>query len=66
MNILLLLIPLSLILVGVIAWFILWAVSNGQFDDLEGPAYDILMDNDLPPPDRAGHTSDPKGDHPRS
>ncbi|MBT9567700.1 MAG: cbb3-type cytochrome oxidase assembly protein CcoS [Thiobacillus sp.] len=66
MNILLLLIPLSLILVGIIAWLILWSVSNGQFDDLEGPAYDILMDNDSPPPDLAGHTSDLKGHRPRS
>ncbi|MDP1864428.1 MAG: cbb3-type cytochrome oxidase assembly protein CcoS [Thiobacillus sp.] len=49
MDILLLLIPLSLVLVGVIAWVMLWAARNGQFDDLEGPAHSILMDDDTPP-----------------
>lgn len=50
MDILILLIPLSLILVGVIAWVLLWAGRNGQFDDLEGPAHSVLMDDDTPPP----------------
>lgn len=49
MDILLLLIPLSLVLVGIIAWVMLWAVKSGQFDDLEGPAHQIVMDDDLPP-----------------
>ena len=48
-DILLLLIPLSLVLVGVIAWVMLWAVKSGQFDDLEGPAHSIVMDDDTPP-----------------
>jgi len=47
-DILLVLIPLSLILVGVIVWVMLWAVKNGQFDDLEGPAHRIIMDDDIP------------------
>lgn len=46
MEILYLLIPLSLILVGLIVWILLWAVRSGQFDDLEGPAHRILMDDD--------------------
>lgn len=46
MEILYLLIPLSLILVGLIVWVLLWAVRAGQFDDLEGPAHRILMDDD--------------------
>ncbi len=50
MDILLLLIPLSLLLVGLIVWAILWAVKTGQFDDLEGPAYRILMDDEEEPP----------------
>ncbi len=49
MDILLLLIPLSLVLVGVIAWIMLWAARSGQFDDLEGPAHSIVMDDDSPP-----------------
>jgi cbb3-type cytochrome oxidase maturation protein len=48
MEILYLLIPLSLVLVGIIVWIFLWAVRSGQFDDLEGPAHQILMDNDDP------------------
>ena len=48
MEILYLLIPLSLVLVGVIVWVFLWAVRSGQFDDLEGPAHQILMDDDNP------------------
>ncbi|MES1998401.1 MAG: cbb3-type cytochrome oxidase assembly protein CcoS [Pseudomonadota bacterium] len=48
MTILLLLIPISLLVVGLIAWVMLWAGKNGQFDDLEGPAYSVLMDDDTP------------------
>jgi len=48
MEILYLLIPLSLVLAGVIVWVFLWAVRSGQFDDMEGPAHEILMDNDDP------------------
>lgn len=46
MDILYLLIPLSLVLVfliGVVFWF---ALRSGQFDDLEGPAFKVLMDDD--------------------
>jgi cbb3-type cytochrome oxidase maturation protein len=49
LDILLLLIPLSLVLVGAIAWIMLWAAKSGQFDDLEGPAHSIVMDDDSPP-----------------
>ena len=45
MSILLLLIPLSLMLVGVAAWAFAWAVRRGQFDDLDTPALDILGDD---------------------
>lgn len=47
MDILYLLIPLSLVFVAVIAGFFLWAVKSGQFEDMEGPAHRILMDDDL-------------------
>ena len=33
-------------LVGVLVFF--WAVRNGQYDDMEGPAHRILDDDDLP------------------
>ena len=48
MEIIYLLIPLSLVLVGGIVWAFFWAVRSGQFDDLEGPAHRILMDDDGP------------------
>jgi cbb3-type cytochrome oxidase maturation protein len=48
MDILLLLIPLSLVLVGGIAWVMLWAAKSGQFDDLEGPGHSVIMDDDTP------------------
>ena len=49
MDILYLLIPLSLVFVTVIALVFLWAVKSGQFEDMEGPAHRILMDDDLNP-----------------
>jgi len=48
MEILYLLIPLSVALVFVIAAVFWWSLKSGQFDDLEGPAYRILMDDDAP------------------
>jgi len=54
MSILYLLIPLSLILLGLAVWAFFWAVNHDQFEDLEGPAYRILFDeddNDRPPSD---------------
>ena len=48
MKILYLLIPLGFVVMGVALWAIIWAVKNGQFEDLEGPAHRILMDDDDP------------------
>lgn len=48
MEILYLLIPIALLLVvGMVAAF-WWAARSGQFDDLEGPAHRILMEEDEP------------------
>jgi cbb3-type cytochrome oxidase maturation protein len=43
-NILLLLVPLSLMLLVVIIGAFVWAVRNGQFEDLDTPALDMLTD----------------------
>jgi len=48
MTILFLLIPLGMVFLGVAIWAFLWAVRSGQFDDMEGPAHRILMDDDDP------------------
>ena len=45
MIILYVLIPLSLILAGFAIWAFFWAVKNGQFDDLQSPAFRILDDD---------------------
>ena len=45
-----LLIPVSVILVFGIAVAFWWSVRNGQFDDLEGPGFRVLMDEDQPIP----------------
>jgi len=50
MESLTLLIPLSLGLVVLIVAVLFWAVKSGQFEDLEGPAHAILMDDDSKPP----------------
>lgn len=48
MESLYLLIPLSVIGVGVAIWFFLKMNSSGQFDDDQGPAFSVLMDDDRP------------------
>jgi len=45
---LLFLFGLTLVFVGLGAAGVLWAIKSGQFDDLEGPAQRILMDDDDP------------------
>jgi cbb3-type cytochrome oxidase maturation protein len=48
MDILFLLIPLSVVLVFVIGAMFWFALRSGQFDDLEGPAFKILLDDETP------------------
>jgi cbb3-type cytochrome oxidase maturation protein len=50
MNILLMLLPISLVLLGLASAAFAWAVRKGQFDDLDTPALDIL--DDAPPKQR--------------
>ncbi|MGQ4582698.1 cbb3-type cytochrome oxidase assembly protein CcoS [Lysobacter sp. F60174L2] len=45
MNILLFLIPVSIVLMGLAIWAFVWAVRRGQFDDLDTPAIDILRED---------------------
>jgi cbb3-type cytochrome oxidase maturation protein len=42
MAILLMLVPISLVLLGIAVWAFVWAVRSGQYDDLDTPAIDIL------------------------
>jgi len=45
MNILLFLIPVSIVLLGVAVWAFRWAVRKGQFENLDAAAIDILRDD---------------------
>jgi len=47
-DILYLLVPLSLVLVFLVGAVFWWTLRSGQFDDLEGPAHRILLDDDSP------------------
>ena len=50
MESLYLLIPLSLVLIGLLVWILNWSIKSGQFDDLDGPGQAILMADDVPRP----------------
>ncbi|MFV0453618.1 MAG: cbb3-type cytochrome oxidase assembly protein CcoS [Pseudomonas sp.] len=42
------LIPVAVVLVALAIWVFFWAVDNGQYDDLDGPAHSILFDDEDP------------------
>jgi cbb3-type cytochrome oxidase maturation protein len=42
------LLGLTIVFVALAAAGILWAIKSGQYDDLDGPAQRILMDDDDP------------------
>lgn len=46
MDIIFLLIPIAIVLVGFALWGFFWSVNSGQYDDLESPAHSILYDDD--------------------
>ena len=59
MNGLALLIPLALImgLLGLVAFF--WALRSGQFEDIDGAAARILIDDEEPPVPAPGEVTAP-------
>ncbi len=48
MQILYLLIPLGVIIMALAVVAFIWTVKSGQYDDMDGPAHRILMDDDDP------------------
>ena len=48
MNIILVLIPLSLVLLLAFGWAFFWGVNNAQFDDLDTPALMPLSEDARP------------------
>lgn len=45
MEIIYLLIPLSLVFLAVAVYVFFWAIKHEQFEDMEGPAQRILLDD---------------------
>ena len=65
MDILYLLIPLAVIIMIIAVAAFMWAIKSGQYEDLEGPAHRILMDDDDPKiPGRGPERSDGLKDDP--
>ena len=46
MNILMFLIPVSMLFLGLAVWAFIWAVKRGQFEDLDTSALDILREDE--------------------
>jgi cbb3-type cytochrome oxidase maturation protein len=37
-----------MVIAGILVWAAFWAIRNNQYEDLEGPAHRILLDDDDP------------------
>jgi len=58
MESLYILVPLSVVLVFLIGAIFWWSLRSGQYDDMEGPAYRMLMDDRDPSSDASRETGD--------
>ena len=58
MESLYLLIPISIVIVGIAVWIFFRMHESGQFDDMDGPAHSILLDDDRPEPPRPASPHD--------
>jgi len=65
MDILYLLIPLGMVFLALVILAFLWAVKSGQYEDLDGPAHRILMDDDDPLIPHDEQTGEARGKHDR-
>lgn len=48
MTALYVMIPVAVIVVALAIWLLFWAIDNGQYDDLDSPAHNILFDDEDP------------------
>lgn len=60
MEVIYLLIPLSLVFMAVAIYVFFWAIKAEQFDDLEGPAHRVVMDDQQQRRDQARAHEQPK------
>jgi len=59
MEVIYILLPVALIIVIIIIAIFYWAVKSDQFEDLEGPAHRIIMDDDnISPKKKSASTND--------
>jgi cbb3-type cytochrome oxidase maturation protein len=56
MNIILVLIPVTLVVIGIAVALFFWAVNHQQFDDLDSPGIVPLLEDD---PDQGGRGHKP-------
>jgi cbb3-type cytochrome oxidase maturation protein len=61
MSALLVLVPMSVVLLGIAIWAFFWATDSGQFDDLDTPGL-AAIEEDAPqdPDERAGGDAAPR------
>jgi cbb3-type cytochrome oxidase maturation protein len=62
MNILLVLVPISVVLLVVAIGAFVWAVRRGQFDNLDSAALDVLTDDRAPHRERDAHAGAAEAD----
>lgn len=60
MNVVFGLVGVTVVLLVIIVMVMLWAIRSGQFEDMEGPAWRVVMDDDrVDPKATASHESLP-------
>lgn len=62
MESLYLLIPIALLFCAIAIKLLLWAIDNGQYDDLDKEAWKILADDTPTDPKPSGQTDTSKSD----
>lgn len=59
MSVMYIVLPLAFLFAGIAVWAFIWAVRQGQLDDLDTPAVRMLLDDDEPrttrPTSRVAH-----------
>lgn len=54
MSVLWIVLPLAIVLAAIAVAAFLWVVRSGQFDDLDSPAWRMVLDDDDTPAPRGG------------
>jgi len=54
MSVIFIILPLAIVMAGAAIAAFIWAVRQGQFDDMDTPAYRAFLDDESPARPRAG------------